>query len=120
MAVHRPHRTATVRERTGAKNLTHLHRVFPLKEFSPRRVRRHLQHKQVTMPSHSVLREFLSRSSLYFGGGQPPNCMIGNPLGTLAGSSLQRFCFFARSSSKPSRTNATRFSNSSPDNWMGV
>src|SRR5258708_3643210 len=32
MAVQCRHRTATVRERTGARNLAHLHQVLPLKD----------------------------------------------------------------------------------------
>ena len=42
------------------------------------------------------------------------------PLGTEAGINSHNCCFFARLSSRPPRTNATRFSNSSGVNWMGL
>ena len=56
----------------------------------------------------------------YFGGGQLSNSMVGKPLGTDAGTSLQRFCFRALGSRSPPPTKATRFSKSSRDRSGGV
>jgi hypothetical protein len=55
----------------------------------------------------------------YLGGGQLSNSMVGKPLGTDAGTSLQRFCFRALGSRSPLPTKATRFSKSSRDRSGG-
>src|SRR5262249_47465511 len=70
------------------------------------------------MSKHFYVRVFLAVTG-YLGDRQPSNSMVGKPLGTEAGTSLQRFCFWARGSRSPPATNVTRFSNSSRDRLDG-
>ena len=68
----------------------------------------------------SRLRQFLVKGYFAPYCGQVSNRIAAKPLGNVLGTRRQRFCFDARSSRSPSRTNATSDSTSSGESAIGA